>query len=52
MLTLAQEFELKKIKLDITKLTLEESNKYLMEALRLLFIKDNMMRILIKDLLL
>lgn len=52
MLTLAQEFELRKMKIDIQKLTLEQSNAYLLEALKLLLIKDNMIKDIIKDLLL
>ena len=52
MLTLAQEFELARIKKDIHKLTLEESNAYLLEAIRLLLVKDNMVKQIIKELLL
>lgn len=51
MLTMAQEFELEKMKKDIGKLTLEQSNKYLLEALRLLYVKDNMVKEIIKNLL-
>lgn len=52
MLTLAQEFELTRIKKDIPKLSKEQSNAYLLEAIRLLLVKDNMVKQIIKDLLL
>lgn len=52
MLTLAQEFELTKIKKDIPKLSLEQSNAYLLEAIRLLLVKDNMVKQIIKEMLL
>lgn len=52
MLTLAQEFELTRIKKDIPKLSKEQSNAYLLEAIRLLLVKDNMVKQIIKEMLL